>query len=128
MANLIYDRRGFLQQAAAGAVGGAALLAREGQAASTSAPVIILGAGMAGLSAAWTLRQHNVRSIVLEGRSDRIGGRIWTSKTWSDEPVDLGASWMTHETINPLATLAEQWGIQTVPSELMNITLRTAEG
>jgi hypothetical protein len=42
--------------------------------------------------------------------------------------VDLGASWLTHETINPLADLAQEWGIPTVPSNLFDFTLSEADG
>ena len=46
----------------------------------------------------------------------------------ADSPVDLGASWLTHETINPLAKLAADSGIATVPSNLLNFTLSEADG
>lgn len=39
--------------------------------------VIILGAGVAGLNAAWTLEQQGARVLVLEGRK-RVGGRVHT--------------------------------------------------
>src|SRR2546425_2391670 len=65
-----------------------------------SADVIVIGAGMSGVAAATTLRQFGISSIVLEGRPDRIGWRIWSSYKWKEAPVDLGASWVTHMTIN----------------------------
>ena len=42
--------------------------------------VIIVGAGISGLRAASVLQRHGIRVTVLEGRSDRIGGRILTSR------------------------------------------------
>lgn len=39
--------------------------------------VLVLGAGLAGLSAAWELQQLGYEVTVLEGR-DRVGGRVWT--------------------------------------------------
>ncbi|TRW15292.1 FAD-dependent oxidoreductase [Glacieibacterium frigidum] len=39
--------------------------------------VIVLGAGVAGLNAAWTLEQEGLRVLVLEGRQ-RVGGRVHT--------------------------------------------------
>src|SRR4051794_2750514 len=99
MLNQKIDRRRFLQRAAAGFVVGPAVLASKARAGTTQADVIVIGAGMAGVSAAWALGPHK-HVIVLEGRPDRVRGRIWTNRTWADEPVDLGASWLTHETIN----------------------------
>jgi monoamine oxidase len=104
------------------------LLGGRGRAATTQADVLVIGAGMAGVAAAATLRSSGINPIVLEGRPDRIGGRIWTSSQWADAPVDLGASWLTHESINPLAKLAKESGIATVPSELLNLTLSEANG
>src|SRR5688500_14013029 len=89
------------------------------------ADVIVLGAGIA---AAHKLRQRGLGAIVLEGRPDRIGGRIWTNDTWSDAPIDLGAAWLTHMTWSPLAALVQNHGIGTAPSELLNFTLREANG
>jgi monoamine oxidase len=58
-----------------------------GQAASKTAPkaapkskmldVIVLGAGMSGLNAAWLLEQQGMSTMVLEGRK-RVGGRVCT--------------------------------------------------
>jgi len=43
-----------------------------------SAPsVVVVGAGMAGLAAAWRLTQAGAEVVVLE-RDDRVGGRVWT--------------------------------------------------
>ena len=39
--------------------------------------VIVLGAGVAGLNAAWLLEQQGFKVVVLEGRN-RVGGRVHT--------------------------------------------------
>src|SRR5262249_34409911 len=96
--------------------------------ASTRADVLIIGAGMSGVAAARKLHDAHYSVIVLEGRPDRIGGRNWTSRAWSDAPVDLGASWLTHETINPLVQIAKDYGVKTVRSDLMNLSLQEANG
>ncbi len=52
--------------------------------------VLVIGAGIAGLSAAWHLSQTGIETTVLEAR-DRIGGRVWTSRDFADIPVEFGA-------------------------------------
>lgn len=52
--------------------------------------VVVVGAGIAGLRAASVLRSHDVDVVVLEGRPDRIGGRIYTSRKTPGAPRDLG--------------------------------------
>ena len=129
MLHRVHHRRRFLRQALAGAAGLVPMLAaRQSQAATNQADVLIIGAGMSGVAAGWALQSTGIRPIVLEGRPDRIGGRIWTSYQWPDAPVDLGASWLTHKTINPLARIASQAGISTVPSDLLNLTLSEPDG
>lgn len=51
---------------------------------------IVIGAGIAGLSAAYHLKSAGIEVVVLEGR-DRIGGRVWTSRDFADIPVEFGA-------------------------------------
>lgn len=96
--------------------------------ARNSADVLVIGAGMSGIAAAWMLRQVGIDPIVIEGRPDRIGGRIWSSRRWSEATVDLGASWVTHMTINPLVDIAATNHIALRSSELMNLTLTEANG
>jgi monoamine oxidase len=76
MPPMTLSRREFLLQS--GAVAGAALLAgRRAWAVEDTADVIVIGAGLAGLQAAWVLEQKGFKVIVLEGR-DRVGGRVLT--------------------------------------------------
>lgn len=67
---------------------------------------LVIGAGLAGLAAAWELRRHGHEVVVLEAR-DRIGGRIWTSDQWPDWPLDLGATWIHGVNGNPITGLAD---------------------
>lgn len=55
-------------------------------------PIIIIGAGLAGLSAAYFLQKKGLSCLVLEAR-DRPGGRISTSRTDGGTPLELGATW-----------------------------------
>jgi monoamine oxidase len=54
--------------------------------------VIIVGAGAAGLTAAYTLERQGLSVLVLEA-SDSIGGRVKKDYTW-DVDLDLGAEWI----------------------------------
>src|SRR2546423_14041730 len=60
----------------------------------SSRPVLVIGAGAAGLAAARELSRAGCEVIVLEAR-DRIGGRVFTHKDDdSPVPVELGAEFV----------------------------------
>jgi polyamine oxidase len=75
-----------------------------------SPSVIVIGGGMAGISAARTLQDASFQVVVLESR-DRIGGRVHTDYSFGF-PVDLGASWL-HGVCkeNPLAAVIGRLGL-----------------
>ncbi|MGB3493029.1 MAG: NAD(P)/FAD-dependent oxidoreductase [Elainellaceae cyanobacterium] len=51
-------------------------------------PVIVIGAGPAGLTAAYELAKHDVKSIIFE-RADKVGG-ISRTETYKDYRFDIG--------------------------------------
>jgi monoamine oxidase len=75
---------------------------------------LIIGAGMAGLAAAETLRQAGQPALVLEAR-ERVGGRVLTAHDLADFPVELGAEWIhganviTWEWVNRLQLATAHW-------------------
>jgi polyamine oxidase len=71
--------------------------------------VVVVGAGIAGLTIANALAHAGVECVVLEAR-DRIGGRLHTIDL-AGSPVDLGGSWIHHPIGNPLRIFAEQVGV-----------------
>ncbi len=80
--------------------------------------VVVIGAGVAGLSAATSLRQAGLRVLVLEA-SGRIGGRARTV----NEPAlggiwfDHGAAWLHVAESNPLVPIAEAAGEALINSD-----------
>jgi monoamine oxidase len=55
--------------------------------------VIVVGAGVAGLTAARALAARGARVIVLEAR-DRVGGRVWTVRDFAAIPLEAGAEFI----------------------------------
>jgi monoamine oxidase len=76
------------------------------------ASIIVIGAGVAGISAASSLKEKGYKVIVLEGRS-RIGGRVWTDTSWKDNSLDMGASWIHGTKGNPITELVQKFNIVT---------------
>lgn len=85
---------------------------------SPLSPILIVGAGMAGLAAARTLHAADRPAIVLEARQ-RLGGRTYTDHTLG-LPVDLGAAWIHGPIGNPLTPLAHRFGLRTAPTDFLN--------
>jgi monoamine oxidase len=79
------------------------------------ADIVVVGAGVAGLTAARELTRKGRQVVVLEAR-DRIGGRIHTVKV-GGETVDLGATWIHGVRGNPVAELARKWTLPHLESE-----------
>jgi monoamine oxidase len=65
--------------------------------------VVVVGAGIAGLTVANALAHGGVECVVVEAR-DRIGGRLHTVDL-ARSPVDLGGSWIHTPIGNPDACL-----------------------
>jgi len=72
---------------------------------------IVVGAGVAGLTAARLLQTQGRRVVILEAR-DRIGGRVVTDRT--GEATDVGASWIHGITDSPVAAAAQAFEMRMV--------------
>ncbi|MFD2205605.1 flavin monoamine oxidase family protein [Kiloniella antarctica] len=73
----------------------------------TNPDVIIMGAGIAGVSAARKLMDNGLNVLVLEARN-RIGGRAYTESETFGMPYDHGCTWLHSADVNPLSPLIEQ--------------------
>jgi monoamine oxidase len=105
--------------AAAGGVVDA--LARPGE------RVVVVGAGAAGLAAARALAAAGREVLVLEAQ-DRVGGRLHTVPLGAGVAADLGGAWLEQYEVNPLAVLAADAGLATVPTDFSSPTVAAADG
>jgi monoamine oxidase len=107
---------------------GAALAAPlVGRASAAARDVIVIGAGLAGLTVARELQDRGLSVMVLEAR-DRIGGRVHTSDLWPGLPMDLGASWIHGTQGNPLVPLARAAGAELVETDVDSAVMLGPEG
>ncbi|XP_057321887.1 spermine oxidase [Microplitis mediator] len=72
--------------------------------------ICIIGAGMAGLSAANHLLKNNFSDFVIIEARNRIGGRICSTKIGEDN-IELGANWIHGVLGNPIFELAMANGL-----------------
>lgn len=84
--------------------------------------VIIIGAGISGITVAMELSENGVDDVVILEATDRIGGRI-RKETFGGVAVELGAGWIAGvggEMANPVWKLAKRFGIRTILSDYSN--------
>lgn len=100
------SRRRFLAASGAATAGLAAACATPTRTLSTADPVLIVGAGIAGLTAAYRLEQQGVPARLIEAQP-RVGGRMWSLRDrFADgQVVELGGELIDtgHSTIRSLA-------------------------
>ncbi len=129
-------RREFLAMAGGLALAGCGGAGGDGQSGGQTGggtspaalPVIVIGAGIAGLATARQLADAGKKVVVLEARN-RLGGRIHTSSKWADAPLDLGATWIHGDgAANPLTGLAQKASARTTTTSFARDTAYDADG
>lgn len=77
--------------------------------ATEQAAVVVVGAGVSGLTAARELHRRGIDVVVLEA-ADRLGGRTMSETTALGSTVDLGGQWIGHGH-HRLTALADELGL-----------------
>ncbi|KAL3622543.1 polyamine oxidase1, flavin-containing amine oxidoreductase [Castilleja foliolosa] len=88
----------------------------------TRCSVIVIGAGISGITAAKVLAENGVDDVLILEASDRIGGRI-RKEQFGGVTVELGAGWIAGvggKQSNPVWELARQSNLRTCFSDYSN--------
>ncbi|WP_339749673.1 FAD-dependent oxidoreductase [uncultured Maricaulis sp.] len=117
-------RRSFLRLTAASALAGG--LTGPARAADADVDVIVIGAGMAGLTAARSLSDLGYEVLVLEA-AERIGGRLSTDQSLG-APFELGAGWIHGPDGNPVSALVSAAGGETFVTEDDSLLVISGDG
>ncbi|XP_012473712.1 polyamine oxidase 1 [Gossypium raimondii] len=89
---------------------------------SSSSAVIIIGAGISGISAAKVLADNGIVDLLILEASGRIGGRI-LKESFGGVSVELGAGWIAGvggKASNPVWEIASKFGLRTCFSDYSN--------
>lgn len=87
------------------------------------ADTVVVGAGIAGLAAAWRARERGERVVVLEA-SARQGGRMWTREAHGCR-IDAGAQFVSTGYAT-LGALAAAVGVRAAPIRAARAAIRSA--
>ena len=105
-------RRQFIQEASLLLSAPTLLTSCQKEAMFSDKSVIIIGAGISGLTAAKTLNERGFQVIVLESQ-EKVGGRLRSNRSLGIA-FDEGASWIHGVKKNPISDLAQKAGMKTV--------------
>ena len=90
------------------------------------ADVIILGGGIAGISAALTLvNMYNLSNILLLEARPELGGRAHTEYLTNEEgeqvTVEKGCNWIQGPGKEVVQDLVDKWGLKTTPTDYTDV-------
>ena len=86
--------------------------------------VIVVGAGISGISATKTLSESRIKNLIILEATDRIGGRKLNIH-FGGVNVEISATWIqgvNGQEINPILTLANKINLKTFFSDYANIS------
>ncbi|CAH1265022.1 KDM1B [Branchiostoma lanceolatum] len=90
--------------------------------------VLVLGAGMAGISAARSLNQSGLTDFVILEGTGRIGGRVW-SVQFGGKTIDIGGNWVHGlSDDNPVWVMVKSYNMTGIVSNWDNIKVRNSSG
>ncbi|GAV75224.1 Amino_oxidase domain-containing protein [Cephalotus follicularis] len=94
--------------------------------ASSSPSVIIVGAGMSGISAAKTLQEAGIKDFLILEATNRIGGRIWKGE-FANHTIELGANWLFKGGLkyNIVHDIANKINLKSFYSDYSNLSSNT---
>ncbi|KAG5818382.1 hypothetical protein H9Q71_001442 [Fusarium xylarioides] len=97
--------------------------------ASESYDVVIIGAGLAGLTAAHQVRKSGLSCVVLESR-DRVGGKTWSQPLEDGKGmIDVGAGWINDTNQSRVYELAKRYGTEPIVQNTEgNVVLQDFDG
>ena len=73
--------------------------------------VIVIGAGLSGLQAAYSAQQAGLSVVVVEAR-DRVGGKVWSVPLASGRGfADLGAAWVNENTQKRIGSYTKRFNL-----------------
>lgn len=76
--------------------------------------VVVIGAGLSGLQAAYDVQKAGYSCVVMEAR-DRVGGKTWTVPINGGKGgMDVGAAWINSVNQSRMWALAQRFGLETV--------------
>ncbi len=108
---VIWSRRHFLRASGYAATAAALSACVTTGGVGGEAEVVVVGAGIGGLVAAWRLKQAGVR-VTLHEAQPRVGGRMWSSADYfaDGQVVELGAE-LIDTPHSHMRGLAEEFGL-----------------
>ena len=81
--------------------------------------VVVIGAGLSGLQAAYSAQKAGLSVVIVEAR-DRVGGKVWSVPLASKRGVaDLGAAWINDSLQKRVWTYVQQFGLKVVKQRLV---------
>ena len=91
--------------------------------------VVVIGAGLAGLTAARDIIKSGLSCIILEAR-DRVGGKTWSQQLSDGRgTVDLGAAWINDVNQTQVYALAKQYNAELIEQNTTgNCAIQDASG